>query len=177
MSGGQTHQQQKTAADSAGGSSHARTLGLLVRGKNIHEDTLLATDYLNHFNEVIMLLGMIPDMPECLDDAKTWEPKTYEDHFRDSTFVDKDLAILAYQNAPPKYREPFDNTIAQMNDMVAVGLSRIEAAIAEKNPDKVAHTVASVSRNLQRFVDTASAIIHGAEQTMDQVEIDNMLKA
>lgn len=177
MSSGQTNQRQETVANGAGESSHARTLGLLVRGKNIHEDTLLATDYLNHFNEVIMLLGMIPDMPECLDDAKTWAPKSYEEHFRDSTFVDKELAILAYQNAPPRFREPFDNTIAQMNDMVAVGLGRIEEALGEENPDKVAHTVANVSRNLQRFVDMASAIIHGAEQTMDQVEIDNMLKA
>ncbi|HEY5598367.1 MAG TPA: hypothetical protein VIK47_06140, partial [Kiloniellales bacterium] len=61
-----------------------RTLAMLVRGKNIHEDTLLATDYLNHFNEVIMLIGMIPDMPECLRDAQAWQPKSYEEHFRDS---------------------------------------------------------------------------------------------
>jgi len=175
MSGGQTKQRQ--AAHGARESSHARTLGLLVRGKNIHEDTLLATDYLNHFNEVIMLIGMIPDMPECLEDAKTWAPKSYEEHFRDSSFVDKELAILAYQNAPPRYRVPFDNTIAQMNDMVAAGMSRIETALAQGHPEQVTHAVANVTRNLQRFVDTASAIIHGAEQTMDQVEIDNMLKS
>lgn len=47
-----------------------------VEGTNICDASLLATDYLNHFNEVVMLIGMIPDMPECLDDAREWRPKT-----------------------------------------------------------------------------------------------------
>ena len=85
-------------AQDGAGSSHARTLARLVQGKNIHEETLLATDYLNHFNEIIMLLDMIPSMPECLEDAKAWEPKTYVEHFRDSGFADKDLAIFAYDD-------------------------------------------------------------------------------
>ncbi len=38
-----------------------------VRGTNINEQTLLATDYLNHFNEIAMMLEMIPDMPEFLE--------------------------------------------------------------------------------------------------------------
>ena len=39
-----------------------------VRDSNIDETTLLATDYLNHFNEIVMLLEMVPEMPEMLDD-------------------------------------------------------------------------------------------------------------
>jgi len=37
---------------------------------NINEKTLLATDYLNHFNEFVMVLDLIPDMPDCLKDAE-----------------------------------------------------------------------------------------------------------
>ena len=55
---------------------------LLVRGKNINQNTLLATDYLNHFNEIIMLLEMVPSMPECYEDAAGWRPKSYAEHFR-----------------------------------------------------------------------------------------------
>ena len=177
--GGQSNSRQGLGADGAlpEASSHARTLAKLVRGKNIHEETLLATDYLNHFNEVIMMIGMIPDMPDCLEDTKEWAPKSYEDHFRDSVFADKDLAILAYENAPPRFRVPFDNTIAQMNDLVEVGVARIEKVLAEGNPDKLADVVSNISRNLQRLVDTASAIIHGEENFMDQAEIDDMLQS
>jgi len=35
-----------------------------VAGKNINEKTLLATDYLNHFNEIIMLIELVPDLVE-----------------------------------------------------------------------------------------------------------------
>lgn len=83
----------------------------LVIGKNINPETLLATDYLNHFNEVIMLLEMTPDMPECFEDIKAWAPKGYEQHFRDSGFAEKELAILAYRHSPSQYRTAFDSTI------------------------------------------------------------------
>ena len=73
-----------------------------VRGTNINEQTLLATDYLNHFNKIVMTMEMVPDMPELLEEAKAWQPKTYQDHFRDSGFTDKDLAIEAYPHAPAK---------------------------------------------------------------------------
>jgi hypothetical protein len=115
-------------------------------------------------------------MPECLEDAMAWQPKSYTEHFRDSAFVDKDLAILAYENAPTRFRGPFDKTIAQMNDMVADGLTHIEAAVGEGHPEKLADLVQNISRNLQLFVDAASAIIHGAHRAMDQIEIDTMLE-
>ena len=44
-------------------------------GTNVNEQTLLATDYLNHFNELVMTLEMLGDMPELLEEAKMWAPK------------------------------------------------------------------------------------------------------
>ena len=49
-----------------------------VRGTNISETTLLATDYLNYFNEVVMMLDMVPSMPIFLDELREWEPKSYQ---------------------------------------------------------------------------------------------------
>ena len=40
----------------------------LLSAANINPRTGLATDYLNHFNEAVMLLEMVPDMPECAED-------------------------------------------------------------------------------------------------------------
>src|SRR5271168_1981072 len=100
-----------------------------AQGTNIDPLTLLATDYLNHFNEIVMILELIPDMPDCLEDAREWQPKTYQDHFRDSQFRDKELAIEAYLHVPRRYKEPFDDLISQMNRMVPWGLKRIAEAI------------------------------------------------
>ena len=58
-----------------------KTYRLLVRGTNINETSLLATDYLNHFNEVVMLLELIPDMPDMLEEVEEWKPATYIEHF------------------------------------------------------------------------------------------------
>ena len=68
---------------------------------NINPHTGLATDYLNHFNEVVMMLEMLPAMPDCAEDVLAWQPLSYEDHFEASCFKEKGLAIEAFHAAPP----------------------------------------------------------------------------
>ncbi len=152
--------------------SHSRTIGRLVKGKNINEETLLATDYLNHFNEIVMLLDLVPTMTECIEDAKAWAPKSYQEHFRDCAFTDKDLAILAYENAPPEFREPFDDTVAEMNALVTEGLTVVETAIATGQPDRIELAVSEVSSSLRSRIDRCSAIINGQTAKLDQSAVD-----
>ena len=83
-----------------------------VRGANISEKTLLATDYLNHFNEIVMLIEMVPDMPDMIEDCRLWHPKSYQKHFQDSGFSEKELAIEAYDHVPNKFRTPFEATMS-----------------------------------------------------------------
>lgn len=156
-----------------------RTIQKLVTGTNINEETLLATDYLNHFNEVIMLLELVPDMPECLDDVKEWQPKTYAEHFRDSAFSDKELAVLAYENAPNAIREPFDQTTDEINAKVKSGIADIETVQKNGMDDHLRETVRIITRDIQLLMDRSSAIINGdygkeveVEVTMDQEDID-----
>jgi len=154
----------------------------LVKGTNINEETLLATDYLNHFNEVIMMIDMVPDMPECLEEAKEWAPKTYAEHFRDSTFSDKDLAVLAYENAPEKYRSAFDDVTNQFNEKIATGIGEIETVInGGADNEHLRHVVVTLAQDVQKLMDRSSAIINGdfdeaeAEAvTFDQDEIDKL---
>jgi len=153
-----------------------RTYRLLVRGKNINANTLLATDYLNHFNEIIMLLEMVPSMPECYEDAAGWAPKSYADHFRDSGFSDAELAIMAYENAPRNYRQAFDATIEQMDQLVLASLPRVKMLIDAGEEGPLQLGVESVTRKLQSFVDVASSIINGNMDTLDQTQIDQVMK-
>ena len=57
-----------------------------LRAANINPRTGLATDYLNHFNEAVMLLEMIPDMPECAEDFLGWQPLSYRRAFHGVQF-------------------------------------------------------------------------------------------
>ncbi|MGP9812418.1 hypothetical protein ACTZWT_12970 [Rhodopseudomonas sp. NSM] len=89
---------------------------------NINPRTGLATDYLNHFNEAVMLLEMIPDMPECAEDFLGWHPLSYAEHFRASNFRARDLAIEAYETADPGIRSDFDDIVTSMTRILtAVG--------------------------------------------------------
>ena len=144
-------------------------------GTNINEQTLLATDYLNHFNEIVMLLEMVPDMPECLDEAKSWRPRTYVEHFQASAVADAALAADAYDHAPARYREPFERTTGQIDRLIAVSIDRIERAAANGDAPRLRWMAKESSRSIQRLLDVASAIIHGSEVTMDQAEIDALL--
>jgi len=157
------------------GSGFTGTYRLLVRGRNINQHTLLATDYLNHFNEIIMLLEMVPSMPECFVDAAEWRPRSYAEHFRDSCFSDAELAILAYENAPANYRGAFDATIEQMDGLVLRALPRIGTLVETGAEEPLQTAVTTVTRKLQRFVDVASSIIHGNIDTLDQAQIDKVM--
>jgi hypothetical protein len=89
---------------------------------NINPRTGLATDYLNHFNEAIMLLEMIPDMPQCAEDFLGWQPLSYREHFMASNFKARDLAISAYDSADAGIRSEFDKITGAMTSILtAVG--------------------------------------------------------
>ena len=147
-----------------------------VDGTNISAQTLLATDYLNHFNEIVMLLDMIPDMPDMIEECKLWQPKSYTEHFADSSFKDKQLAIEAYERVPSKYRRPFEETLNHINTLILGGVTKLEEEIvAGSDPGLITEHVKAISRAAQALMDCANAIIHGSDRAMAQVEIDGLL--
>ena len=146
-----------------------------AEGTNINPQTLLATDYLNHFNEIIMMLEMIPDMAECYEEAQAWAPKDYQAHFHDSQFRDRELAVEAYDHVPAKYRKPFEDILTQMNTLVATAVERIGNTLEPGREEELKYVCSEASRNLQKLMDFASAVIHGSTRVLDQAEIDGFL--
>jgi len=145
----------------------------LVEGKNINPQTLLATDYLNHFNEIHMLLGMIADMPDCLEDISQWEATSYQDHFKYSVFQDKDLAIEAYNHAPAKYRSPFEACVSDMNELLQSTITQAEAAINKSDMSLLNELVSDYTPKMEKLIEKCSAIINSKEVTTQQGVIDD----
>ena len=102
--------------DPAASASSTATSGR--RGPNINPSTGLSTDYLNHFTEALMVLEMVGTVPECLDDLRAWQAKTYAEHFAASHFSNRDTIIAAYQSADPAVRTALDETSDVLNAMV-----------------------------------------------------------
>lgn len=96
---------------------------------NICPETGLATDYLNHFNEVAMLLDMLPDMPEMAGEVADWRPRSYQDHFHVTGFRDKDLAVAAFEAADPAVRARFLAACLKVEAAIADVQARLEAGV------------------------------------------------
>jgi len=134
----------------------------LIKDTTINDVTLLSTDYLNHFNELIMLLEMVGDMPDMLEEAEVWAPKTYQEHFRDSSFQHKELAVWAYEQAPDEYRVPMDDCTASMDTDILANMPLFRKSLEEGRPEELALSVSELTARLRDSVDTMSAIINGA---------------
>jgi hypothetical protein len=149
-----------------------------VRDTTIDDKTLLSTDYFNHFNEVIMLLSMVGDMPEMVDEIVAWTPKTYRQHFETSGLAFAPLAIEAYEHVPAEYRLAFDETINEMNSLIVEAVANL--APLQDDPEMLAFTAGDYWRRLQDLVDRGSAIVHGnlhdsrPGATLDQSAIDDL---
>ena len=134
----------------------ARTARL--RAANINPRTGLATDYLNHFNEAIMLLEMIPDMPECAEQFLEWRPRSYREHFAASNFRARELAIEAYDSANPQIRTEFDNITGAMSSI----LTAVSQAMREVSQDETRVTLAQQATGwVKPLAMLAGGIING----------------
>jgi hypothetical protein len=79
-------------ANSEPASADSEEFTASLEGTCISTQTFLANDYLNNFNEVVVLLEMVPDMPDVLEDLKEWTPVTYLQHFEASGLSKNQLA-------------------------------------------------------------------------------------
>jgi hypothetical protein len=141
----------ETAADHS-----ARTA--LLRAANINPRTGLATDYLNHFNEAVMLLEMVPDMPECAEDFLTWRPLSYAEHFTASNFKARDLAIEAYNTADTRIRTEFDSITSAITSI----LTAVSDAMREVQQDKTRARLAEQATGwVKPLVMQAGGVING----------------
>lgn len=145
----------------SGKATHTNTYRKLVEGTTINNVSLLSTDYLNHFNELVMLLELVADMPDMIEEVMAWVPKTYEQHFQDSVFTHKDLAIAAYEHAPLEYKDPFDRTVIAVNHAILIGFPHLLEIVSHGDSDIIRHEMTSFSRNIQILTERASAIING----------------
>jgi len=131
---------------------------------NINPKTGLATDYLNHFNEAIMLLEMIPDMPECSEDFLGWRPLSYAEHFHASNFKARDLAIEAYETADARIRSDFDNITDTMTSI----LTAVGAAMRDVRQDSTRAKLAEQAADwVKPLVARAGGIINGQGSEAD----------
>jgi hypothetical protein len=137
---------------------------------NIVPATGLATDYLNVFNEAVMLFGLLPDMPDMIEELLLWQPLTYEQHFARSAFQAKELAILAYQNCDLSLKAPFDALSEETGDTIARAIETAQKKIV--SGAALADFVARSIVTMRAAIMTLDSMVHGGNVGGEQDDID-----
>lgn len=138
---------------------------------NINPVTGLTTDYLNHFNEAIMLIEMLPDFPDIAADLDAWETMSYRAHFEQSRFRDRELAIAAYEAAPCGPRGEFDRLCDVMSAKLIEARDALDQAIDQNVKAMMAEEIVEELRDL---VSHAGAVVNGTADTT-QANIDQLM--
>lgn len=145
-----------------------------LAGTHISPETLLATDYLNHFNEAIMLINMVADIPDVLEDLRQWRFKTYAEHFGQGSLTYGKLAAELYDHVPRHYKVEFEDVIGQLASAIPLIVKVIEKHIAAGKTDELREAASAASARMAQLVDSAGAIIAGERGRSAQRDVDKL---
>jgi hypothetical protein len=95
-------------------------------GHGLHPESRMSNDFLNHYNELVMLLEMLPGMPDCLEDVTAWAPKSYVAHFRDSGLHWSDYAIAEYELLDAEWKGPFEHILAILDEFLVDSIALLK---------------------------------------------------
>jgi hypothetical protein len=133
-----------------------------TEGTSVNPETLLTTDYLNHYNEVIALLEQLPTAPaELAADLAAWRHETYPEHFEQSDAPDKALALAGYKRAPVEIRDAFDAASDDLSKRLVDVLTDVQSKLQAKDHAGMQDLCESVLPEIQDQVEQLASIING----------------
>lgn len=130
----------------------------------VNTGTLLATDYLNPYNVLLMLLETLPQAPEeCADDLAQWRPANYEEHFRACGLRDASLALAAYRNAPPEAREAFDAAAMELEEASRQAVAGARLCLEAGDDESLFDHCETEAQRLRALLHKTADIIDGID--------------
>jgi hypothetical protein len=141
-----------------------------IPGTNINASTLLTSDYLNHFHELVMLLELAATDPDDhAEDIMDWRPLTYEQHCSASGYGGNSLAVAAYHWGPPEIRARFDAAVAKLQTEAVTVIAKIAAQLTRRNKRRLRRACEEGVVRLRVLIDAANRIATG-ESSEERVD-------
>lgn len=130
----------------------------------------LSNDYLNHFNEVLMLVEIAADAPEIVEDLKDWRPISYPDYFACSQLRRAPQARAAYDALTQENRAAFEELVHAMDRLA---MTAIRALRPPCEPDDAALVAEVTAPALRALIAQAGAFLNsGGRAIPDSSEIE-----
>ena len=122
----------------------------------------LANDYLNVFNEIVMMIDLLPAMPDLADNIEAWSPITYRAYFTRSSLAGSESALNTYDRLDPTFRRAFERCAADLSRAARAACSSILDLTAKADADDaLAATCDSQARRLRAKLERITGMVNG----------------
>jgi hypothetical protein len=121
----------------------------------------LASDYLNHFNEVLLAIENLPLLlPDMVDELIAWKPVSYRAYFEQSNLPGRAEALQIYDTLDDDFRREVEAMIRLLDSIIVESISIIvsyrgsDGVIKAEDVEKICGKLASVLRMvIEKMVD------------------------
>jgi hypothetical protein len=144
----------------------------------------LANDYLNHFNEVLLLIENLPALlPEMVEELLAWRPVDYREYFARSNYPAKDEVVAIYDSLDADFRHDFDDMVSLLNSIVLRSIAIIadnQLPDGSLDPDGIAVVCEELAADMRTVLNrTAELVNHGYAPPLEspQQMADRILSA
>ncbi len=126
----------------------------------------IANDYLNQYNEILLLVENLPVLiPEMVDEILSWKPKNYKDYFESSPLPGSQIAIKIYQSLNPNFRQLFEAHVQSINAFANTAIAVLgeqKHGPADLSQDYIEAFCAEMSKILRAEIEKANEFVnHG----------------
>jgi hypothetical protein len=150
----------------------------------VNPESGVANDYLNHFNEILLLIENLPALlPEMVDEIMAWKPVGYREYFERSLLPGSKKTLEIYDSLDEKFRQDFESMIELLDTIVL----RSIAIIADNrlpdgtiDPDGIDGICGRLATDLRVVLDrTADLVNHGYAPPLERPQdmADRILQA
>jgi hypothetical protein len=123
--------------------------------------TGLANDYLNVFNEILLVLEFLPTMPEMTDEALAWQPRSYCEYFEQSTIPGARHALQAYDSVDPDVRAKFESILERLTEIVVQAQQNlVEQSGRPEFPDSIVKSCEETAEAMRAGLSYVSRLIN-----------------
>ncbi len=134
----------------------------------------LANDYLNLFNEIVMLVEQLPTMPELIDDIHRWHPISYRDYFHRSILPGRLGAIDTYNRLDPRFRREFETLVEELDRRATGAVAAVRRQFkhgGQGDGTALATICDKAGASIREVLDRATMLVnHGAVVAEDPVQ-------
>lgn len=115
--------------------------------------------FLDHFNQIVMMIELIGRLPDLAEDVRNWRPPSFVEHSRDAG-----AAIDGYGALSPVARHAFDAVVAGLNTLGLAAVALCENAGGPLTPDEIA-ACREIGVVMASLLERARALIETAEES------------